>query len=172
MIRAAVLLIALAVPSIAAAQTSTTGVGADVSAALSAVQATIPTAASAVPPIEAVGGAIGTAGTYRPASAVQPRITRATNCTLDATGSCSVTWATALTAAPTIVTTPINPTAAAAIMCNSTATPTTTGAAIKCWTIQSTTLTLAIVTAGLNLVPATTAAAGTVVQVIALPPTQ
>lgn len=44
--------------------------------------------------------------------------------------------------------------------------------AIKCWTIQSTTLTLAIVTAGINLVPATTAPSGTVVQIIAIPPTQ
>jgi hypothetical protein len=64
------------------------------------------------------------------------------------------------------------PTAAQAIMCNTTATPTTTTASIKCWTIQTTTLTLALITAGLNLVPATTAPSGTVVQIVALPPTQ
>lgn len=141
-------------------------------AALDAVAATVPTAATSLPPPEVVGGAVGTAGTYRPGTAVDQRITRATNCTLDATGSCSITWATALSANPTIVTTPINPPASQAIMCNTTATPTTTTAAIKCWTIQTTLLTLAIVTTGLTLAPAATAPAGTVVQVIAIPNTQ
>lgn len=128
--------------------------------------------ASTVPPTETVGGAAGSATTIRRGDAVQPRITRATNCTLDATGSCSITWATALSSAPTIVTTPINPPASQAIMCNTTATPTTTAVSIKCWTIQTTLLSLAIVTTGLTLAPAATAPAGTVVQVIAIPNTQ
>lgn len=139
---------------------------------LAAVQALIPTPASTVATAETVGGAAGTGATYRRGDAVPPRITRATNCTLDSNGTCSVTWATALSGAPQIIATPVNPTASQAIMCNTTATPTTTAASIKCWTIQTTSLTLAIVTAGLNLVPATTATAGTVVQIIAIPPTQ
>lgn len=139
---------------------------------LAAVQAQIPTVASTVPPIEAVGGAPGSPGTYRPGNAVQPRITRATNCTLDSTGSCTVTWATALTAAPQIIATPVNPSGSQAMICNTTATPTLTGASIKCWVMQTTTLTLGIVTAGLSLIPATTAPASTVVQIIAIPPTQ
>lgn len=139
---------------------------------LATVQASIPTPATAVPGVEAVGGAAGSANTFRRGDAIQPRITRAANCTLDSGGSCSITWASALAVAPTIVTTPVNPTATQAYMCNTTSTPTTTTVAIKCWSLQTTTLSLAIVTAGLNLVPATTAPAGTVVQVIAIPPTQ
>ena len=131
-----------------------------------------PVPADTVPPSETVAGAPGAQLTYRRGDAVQPRITRAANCTLDATGSCSITWTTALSANPTIVTTPINPPASQAIMCNTTATPTTTAVAIKCWTIQTTLLSLAIVTTGLTLAPAATAPAGTVVQVIAIPPTQ
>lgn len=139
---------------------------------LDAVAATIPTPASTVPPAETVSGAAGSGATFRRGDAVQPRITRATNCTLASGGTCSVTWEAALPIAPSIVTMPVNPSAAQAIMCNTTATPTTTAAAIKCWIVQTTTLSLAIVTAGLSLAPATPAPAGTVVQIIALPPTQ
>lgn len=163
-------LVALAAAAPAAAQISNPpGV---TQGQLDAVAATIPLPASSVPPAETVAGAAGSQAAYRRGDAVQPRITRAANCTLDATGACSVTWSTALTAAPTIVTTPVNPSAVQAIMCNTTATPTTTGASIKCWITQTTALSLAIVTAGLSLSPAATAPAGTVVQIIALPPTQ
>jgi hypothetical protein len=130
-------------------------------------------AVPAVPGMETVSGAAGTNnGQCRPRDSVQPRITRATNCTLAADGTCSVTWATPLTGTPQIVTTPVNSPGTQPITCNLTAAPTASSASIKCWIIQTTTLSLAIVTTGLNLAPATTAPAGTVVQLIALPPTQ
>jgi hypothetical protein len=47
-----------------------------------------------------------------------------------------------------------------------------TGYTAKCWILQTTTLSLAIVTAGLNLAPAMVAPNGTVVQVTGLPVTQ
>lgn len=131
-----------------------------------------PIAANSVPPSEVVGGTLGAAGTYMTAGTAQARITRATNCTLDSTGSCSVTWTTALSAAPNIVATPVNTAATQPISCTTTATPTTTAVSIKCWIVQTTALSLAIVTTGLTLAPAITAPSGTVVQIIAIPPTQ
>lgn len=139
---------------------------------LSAVQALIPTPAATIPNAEVVGGAAGTAGTYRPGNATQPRITRAANCTLDTNGACSITWATALSASPMIVITPVNTAAAQPMSCNTTALPTATAVSIKCWIVQNTLLSLAIVTAGINIVPAVTAPSGTVVQITAIPPTQ
>lgn len=139
-----------------------------------AAQVTYPPAipGDTIPPSETTSGQIGGQANYARSDHIHPRITRATTCVLDATGSCTITWATPLPSAPTIGTTPINPTAAQAIMCNTTATPTATSVSIKCWTIQTTLLSLAIITAGLNLVPATTAPAGTNIQVIALQPSQ
>lgn len=136
------------------------------------VTVAVPAPASTVPPVEGVTPTVGTPGTYRPADSVVPRITRAANCTLIAGGTCSVTWATALLAAPTVIITPVNPSASQPLVCNSTATPTTATVAIKCWIDQTTTLSLAIVTTGLNLTPATPAPAGTVVQILAIPATQ
>lgn len=143
--------------------------------ALSAVQATIPTPAATVPPMETPPGAVGTAGTYRPGDSVQPRITRAGSCTVSGgAGVCTGTWSTAFPsgAAINVIFTPINPAATLPIECNLTATPTTTTYAAKCWILQTTTLSLAIVTAGLNLAPAAVAPNGTVIQVTGLPVTQ
>ena len=139
-----------------------------------AAQVTYPPAqpGDTVPPPEVVGGQIGAQVLYARADHTHPRITRATTCTLDAAGTCSITWASPLPTAPVIGMSPVNPTAAQAIMCNTTATPTTTTVSIKCWVIQTTLLNLSIITAGLNLVPATTASAGTVIQVIALQTSQ
>jgi hypothetical protein len=132
-----------------------------------------PIPSNVTPATEKLGGAVGVdTAMYATADHQHPRITRATNCTLAADGTCSVTWATPLTGTPQIVTTPVNSPGTQPITCNLTAAPTASSASIKCWIIQTTTLSLAIVTTGLNLAPATTAPAGTVVQLIALPPTQ
>lgn len=153
------------------------GISPDVSALatkseVSAVQATIPQPASAVPPFEAISPTIGTPGTYRPADSVIPRITRAGSCTLIAGGTCTITWATATASTPMVILQPINTAATQPMSCNPTASPTTTSVSIKCWTLQTTTLSLAIVTTGLNLAPASTSAAGVVVQAIAIPLSQ
>lgn len=131
-------------------------------------------AAAVTPPLgaEVIGGTVGSPGVYMPSGSSPPRITRAASCTLSAGGTCSVTWSTALAANPMIIITPVNTGATQPISCNTTASPTTTGAAIKCWTEQTTTLSLAIVTSGLTLAPAVTAPAGTVIQIVAIPPTQ
>lgn len=143
-----------------------------VNASLATMQAAIPVPASVVPPIEQTTPTVGTPGTYRPYDAVQPRITRAGSCSLSAAGTCTITWNSPFSVAPNVVLTPINPTASQAVMCNTTATPTTTSVAVKCWVVQTTTLSLAIVTTGLTLSPAQTAPAGTVVQATGIPPTQ
>lgn len=137
-----------------------------------AVQATIPQPASVVPPFEAISPTIGTPGTYRPADSVIPRITRAGSCTLIAGGTCTITWATATASTPMVILQPINTVATQPMSCNPTVAPTTTSVSIKCWTLQTTTLSLAIVTTGLNLAPASTSAAGTIVQAIAIPLSQ
>lgn len=134
------------------------------------VDAKIPQPASAIPPMEAVGGTIGTAGTYRPADATNPRITRATLVSTAAGGTFSGTWSMALPTAPVIVLTPIA--AAASIDCQLTAAPTTTTFQGRCWTAQSTVLNLGIITAGLTLNPVANSAAGIQVRVLAIPPTQ
>lgn len=141
---------------------------------IAALQAAMPQPATTVPPIEVPAGTVGTAGTYRPADSAMPRITRAGSCALSASGTCTVTWSLALPASansPNVIVTPIN-TGSQPISCNLTAVPTATSASIRCWTSQTTSLTLPIVTAGLTLAPNVAAAPGTVVQVTALPATQ
>ncbi len=65
---------------------------AELEATLAAVQAQIPKPASAAPPTEMPGGSVGTAGTYRPADARQPRITRSRTVTLAADGTATFDW--------------------------------------------------------------------------------
>lgn len=124
-----------------------------------------------VPQPEIVGGTAGSGTNCQLSNAAVPRITRATTCTLSS-GVCSGTWSTALSANPTLVITALNTPGIQPVMCNALTTPTTTGYSIRCWIVQTTTLSLAIVTTGLNLAPATAAPDGTVVQIIAIPPTQ
>lgn len=133
--------------------------------------AAMPLPSTAAPPAETPGGALGSSMRYRRADDVQPRITRATTVTTAADGTFSGTWAMALSAAPTIIMTPINA-GSQPIQCNLTSAPTTTTFAGKCWTAQTTLLNLSIITAGLTLAPATASSAGVSVQVIAIPPTQ
>lgn len=59
---------------------------------IEAIQAQIPQPASTVPPTEMIGGAVGTPGTYRPADARQPRITRSKTVTLAADGTATFDW--------------------------------------------------------------------------------
>lgn len=137
---------------------------------MTAMQALIPTAAATVPPIETVAGAAGSAGTYRPGTAVQPRISRATTVTTIAGGLFSGTWVTALASSPNIILTPIWA-GSGNITCFLTSAPTTTAFAGKCTVDQSAVLGLSIVTAGLTVGPVA-AASGVSVQVVGLPPTQ
>lgn len=132
-----------------------------------------PLPSNIIPSSEAIGGAIGSdVVMYATANHQHPRITRATTCTLDSNGACTITWASALSSAPTIAYAPINTTAVAPVVCNLTAVPTTTTVSLKCWTSQTTLLSLSIVTTGLTLNPFAQAVAGTQIQIIALPPTQ
>lgn len=129
-----------------------------------------PQAASSIPSSEMVGGQVGASTDYMRSDARLPRITRAMTVTTDATGSFSGTWTTAMPSAPTISLTPIS--ASTSIDCQLTSLPTTTTFAGRCYSAQTTTLNLSIVTVGLSLNPVTTTPAGVSVQVIALPPTQ
>lgn len=131
-----------------------------------------PQASDVVAPSETMTGAVGSQSTYARADHTHPRITRGATCTLVLGGTCAVTWSTALSAPPVILALPVNPSASQPVMCNVTATPTTTDVAIKCWIVQTTTLSLAIITTGLSLAPATPAPAGTAILLLAIPPTQ
>lgn len=135
-----------------------------------AVMAVLPFA-STVPPTEAVTPAAGTAPTIRRGDAVAPRITRSTTVVTQSGGTFSGTWATPLANPNPVVT--LTPIAAnASIDCQLTAAPTTTGFQGRCWTAQTTTLNLSIITAGLTLNPMVNTAAGISVQVLAIPSTQ
>ncbi len=126
---------------------------------------------SDIPPSsETVNGVIGTSNMAMRADARVPRITRATTVVTDSTGSFSGTWSSPLPANPTISLTPVA--TGASIDCQLTAMPTITTFQGRCYSAQTTTLNLGIVTAGLSLNPVTTTPAGVSVQVIALPPTQ
>lgn len=132
-----------------------------------------------VPPSEAVGGSAGTPGSTncRIVDAVQPRITRAGKCTLVAGGTCAGTWKGngadyAFPAGTNVVVTyMVENTGTQPVICNLTAAPTITGYSIRCWQTQTTTLSLAIVTAGLTPPVTSAAAAGTVVNLTGLPAT-
>lgn len=131
---------------------------------VNAVAATVPAPASSVPNMEVVGGAIGTAGTYRPGNAVQPRISRTMRCTTASGGTCTLTWPDIGNAAPVLIADPeIGSSATQVPVCNPVSgTVTATGATVKCFVTQS--------ILGLGIVPFTTAAAGVVVHVLAFPP--
>lgn len=123
-----------------------------------------------VPPGETVAGSIGSANMAMRADARPPRLTRATTVTTASGGTFSGTWDAPLVGTPTIVLTPIA--ANASIDCQLTSAPTSTTFAGRCWTAQTTSLNLTLITAGLTLNPMTNTAAGVQVQVIAIPPTQ
>lgn len=128
----------------------------------------IPQPASTTPGMETVGGAPGASMLYRRADAVQPRITRAVSCTTASNGQCAVTWTDIGSANPKLVITEYvaSTSATQAPVCAPVSgTVTATGATIKCWTTQSVTVSLL----GAVVAPLTTAGAGVVVDIIAVP---
>lgn len=134
--------------------------------------ASVPTPACAATS-EIVGGAAGNAGTYTCGQFKSARISRTANCTLSAAGTCTGTWEGGQFAAGTAIRTlgdpaTINAAAASPYNCNWTAIS-VTGYSIKCWVSQTTLLSLAIVTTGLNLNPFGTSPAGTAVTGAAIP---
>jgi hypothetical protein len=144
---------------------------ADLTAAISAVQAAIPRARTTTPMQEAVGGAAGTAGTYLPGDAQAPRITRAGVVTTNSTaGAWTVTWATALPSPPVTLPIPIN-TTTNPVICNVTTT-TATGASGRCWYGRTLPATLAALTALVSYDVFGAPATGISVQVLAIPVTQ
>lgn len=126
--------------------------------------------ASVMPPMEAVTATAGVAQTCRRSDAVSPRITRSAIVTTSTGGTFAVTWAAALSSAPAVMLTPVA--ASASIDCQLTAAPTTTSVQGRCFTAQTLAITLAGVTAGLNLSPVSNSAAGIQVHVLAIPVTQ
>lgn len=148
---------------------------------VSSLAATIPTPAATVPSMETVGGAVGATMTFRRGDAIQPRITRATVLTTDASCNFTATWTNVLTATPTISLTWVNTTpAAGAIKCELTADPTTSGAAGRCLREQPSTTLAAVTVVGIAVAvgsqivsvnqSATSSCSGIKVHVIALPP--
>ena len=137
------------------------------SSQVQAIQNQIPQPAASVPPAETVGGASGAASTYRRSDAVQPRITRSTTVTLDASGTATFDWTSqgALSTPVQLILTPIY-TGTSVPICYATAVSATSGS-IKCMMVSTANLTLALVTAGLNLFGAS--ASGMQVGIVALP---
>lgn len=132
-----------------------------------AIQSAIPQPAATVPPAEMTGGSVGTPGTYRPADARQPRITRSRTLTLAADGTATFDWSAQgpLATPGQVVVTPVH-TGAGVPKCWATAV-TATSASVKC--VVETVALLSIL--GLNVGSVTNAApAGLQVGVIALPP--
>ena len=134
---------------------------------VSAVQAAIPQPASAVPPAEMTGGSVGTAGTYRPADARNPRITRSRTLTLAADGTATFDWTAqgSLVAPVQVVIGPIFPNTGGVPKCW-TVTASATAATIKC--VTETVALLSVV--GINIGSVTNSApAGMQVGVVVLP---
>jgi hypothetical protein len=145
---------------------------ADLNAVVSTLNSKIPVPRTAVPMAETPLGAAGTAGVYLPGDAQLPRITRAGSCAL-AASVCTITWNPAFPAGTNvnIVLTPIwNGTSP--VMCNVTGTPTITSVSIKCWAQQTISLNLSTITAGINIIPFTSATDGVVIMATGLPKTQ
>lgn len=135
---------------------------------LGALQSAIPKPASSIPPMEMPGGSVGTAGTYRPADARQPRVTRSKTLVLGASGTATFDWSAqgALNTPVQVATTAVY-TGTGVPKCWVTDTS-ATAVTVKCVVENNTLLNLAAVTAGINLNGGS--AAGMSVGVIVLPP--
>lgn len=149
-------------PDLSGFQTKT-----EAAAAMQEMQSAIPQPASSVPPSEMTGGSIGSPGTYRPADARQPRITRSRTVTLAADGTATFDWTAQgpLSVPVQVVIGPVFP---------------STGGVPKCWTVSAgataatikcVTETVALVSvAGINIGSVTNSApAGMQVGVVVLP---
>lgn len=128
-----------------------------------AAQAAIPIPASTIPGMEMVGGAAGSANTFRRGDAVQPRISRTIKqAVTGSNGTATVSWP-AMPSVPALTLTEYvaaNDTVAPSCY-PVTGTVTTTGATIKCFVDQS--------ILGLGLLPRKAAGAGVTFDVLALP---
>ena len=124
---------------------------------------------AAIPPTETPGGSAGSGLNCRLVNSVQPRITRATVGTTNASGVVTVTWATPLDAVPIIVPVPMVASSASQVpICAPVqGTVTVSGSQVKCFTTQSVTVSIL----GAVVAPITTAASGLSVQVFAVPTT-
>lgn len=132
-----------------------------------AIQSQIPQPAATVPPTEMTGGSVGTPGTYRPADARQPRITRSKTVVLAADGTATFDWTAqgALATPGQVALAPVY-TGAGVPKCWVTALS-ATAASIKC-VVESVAL---VSVAGINIGSVTNSApSGLQVGVIALPP--
>lgn len=170
--RAAVFITALLVAGTALAQVSGYAPAPDMSqfakqSDMQALQSQIPQPASTIPPAEMPGGSVGSPGTYRPADARQPRITRSRTVTLAADGTATFDWTAQgpLATPGQVVVTPVY-TGAGVPKCWATAV-TATSASVKC--VVETVSLLSIVGIGVGSVT-NSAPSGLQVGVIALPP--
>lgn len=135
-----------------------------------AAMAKIPVPSDGLPPSEMVGGAPGSAPTFRRADAAAPRITRAAIVTTDGAGGWAVAWKAPLAATPVVLPIPVA-SSAQPIVCMPVSVS-STGASGRCWYAR--TLPAAIVSLStLVSYDVFGAAAGAIaVQVLAIPPTQ
>ena len=145
--------------------TATLATKSELQAAQDALMQAMPQRATTLPPVEQVSPVLGTSPRYRGADDPQPRITRAKQCALNATATCSVTYEALAADDPNVI--PVAQTALP-IFCAKTTAATKTSASIKCWQYQTALLSLAVVTSGITLGPQL-APAGTVVDITVLP---
>jgi hypothetical protein len=145
-----------------AVDTAARAAAAEAKSAADAAAAAIPVPASTVPGMETIGGAAGSANTFRRGDAVQPRISRTVSGTTGANGQATISWP-AMPSAPKLTVTPYVTSAETQVpTCYPVAgTVTTTGAVIKCFRTQT--------LLGLGLIPFTVAPAGVQFDVLALP---
>lgn len=122
------------------------------------------------PPSEVLTAVRGASDRYAREDHGHARMTRSMVVTTGSGGTFSGTWSSPLAQAPVIVMTPVS--ASTSIDCQLTAAPTVNGFAGRCWSAQTTTLNLSIITAGLNLNPVASTASGVQIHVVALPPSQ
>jgi len=134
----------------------------------------MPSAASAPPPAETIGGAAGTiSAQYARADHTHPRITRSYTFAVGANGSLTGTWQTALpgTKAPQMIYTATYASTGRVTCQNVPSGISVSGFSATCFLDSQLTLTTANITAGVKIGPAY-APAGTLVDVTAIPPSQ
>lgn len=134
--------------------------------------ASVPPACSQLFPVATPAGSVGSLSPCIPPSDATPiTVVQKARVTTGSTGTWAITWATPFTSStPVVNAIPIN-SGSEPVICNTTAS-TATAASGQCWTLTTTVLSLAIVTAGLTLNPSGNSAAGITVQLIGGNPTQ
>lgn len=143
-----------------------------------AAQAALPQPSNVVGQGEMVGGAPGSAMTYKRGDWIPPRRSRTGSCVLPTSGVCTVPWSSAFGVGevPVMLGDPVatNASALQPISCNITGAPTTTGVPVKCWQAQPTVLGASLLAiANLAINPfGTGTLAGVVVTTAAIPGSQ